>query len=496
MKLNELTAYKDIAIQCHNFPDADTIACGYAVYKYLLSRGITAKLFYSGAKKITKANMLIMIKELGIPVEYTDKLDHVPELLVTVDCAYGESNVQHFDAKNIAVIDHHICKHQMPPLSEVRSSYGSCSTIIYKMLLDEGFDIDSDISLSTALYYGLYTDTNSFSELSHAADKDLRDFVKYDSQLITVLRNSVLSCEEMGIAAEALNGCVYMSDIGTALVEAKPCDPNILGFISDLLLQVDTVSDCVVFCRTGFGYKLSVRSCTNRINASEFVRYITENIGSGGGHADKAGGMITDSSSEIPVPELIRRKIISYFEETDIIRASDDNHITGLSPYVKQSITIGYIPSLDIVPEGTEILIRMLEADTTLRASSDTYIMVGISGEIYPINKSVFAQKYIPCDELPETEQEYPPTVIDTVNNIRIPLTDKIKGCTASGGSKILAKQLTRYTKVFTLWDPDHYLYGRPGDYLAVSANDSKDIYIVRRNIFEKTYLPDTEYTN
>ena len=488
MKLSELTAYKDIAIQCHNFPDADTIACGYAVYKYLRYHGINAKLFYSGPKKITKSNMLIMIKELDIPVEYIDELDHAPELLVTVDCAYGESNVKHFDAKNIAVIDHHICKLEMPPMSEVRSNYGSCSTIIYKMLLDEGFDVDGDIKLSTALYYGLYTDTNSFSELSHAADKDLRDFAKFDMPLITVLKNSVLSCEEMGIAAEALNGCVYMNDIGTAIVEAKPCDPNILGFISDLLLQVDTVSDCVVFCSTGFGYKLSVRSCSNQINASEFVKYITENIGNGGGHADKAGGMITDSSSGIPVPEIIRQKIISYFKDTDILRASKDNHITGLAPYIKQSVTLGYIPSLDIVPEGTEILIRMLEADTTLKASADTYIMVGISGEVYPINKTVFEQKYVPCDELPDMDQEYPPAVIDSVNNIRIPLADRIKGCTSAGGSKILAKQLIRYTKVFTLWDPDHYLYGRPGDYLAMSVNDSKDIYIVRRDIFEKTY--------
>ena len=80
------------------------------------------------------------------------------------------------------------------------------------------------------------------------------------------------------------------------MVQAKPCDPNILGFISDLLLQADGVDTCVVFCKMPSGLKLSVRSCVAAVRAAELLEYIIENIGSGGGHMQKAGGYIPNDN--------------------------------------------------------------------------------------------------------------------------------------------------------------------------------------------------------
>lgn len=39
MTLEDLLGYKDIVIQCHDDPDADAIASGYALLKYLESKG-------------------------------------------------------------------------------------------------------------------------------------------------------------------------------------------------------------------------------------------------------------------------------------------------------------------------------------------------------------------------------------------------------------------------------------------------------------------------
>ncbi len=490
MRLKELLGFKDIVIQCHNFPDADAVASGYGVYRYFCLNGITPRLIYSGPKKITKSNMLIMIKELGIPIEYVTELSYEPELLITVDCVYGESNVQKFDAKNLAVIDHHICTVTPPQLSEIRSNYGSCSSIVAKMLGEEGIRINSEINLSTALYYGLFMDTNGFSELGHPADKDLRDFADYDFQLMNTLRNSNLSSDEMIIAGEALNSCTYDNKHGIALVETKPCDPNILGFISDLLLQVDIVDNCVVYCHNNAGYKLSVRSCTNKINASEYAKFLTYKVGNGGGHAGKAGGFISGSLlPEVDISEFFNSRIASYHENTDIMYAGKDTaDVTGMGSYVKRSVIVGYVPSVDIVPAGTEIMIRMLEADVTVKADEDTYIMIGISGEVYPIKKSVFEESYRLSDELPEMDYEYAPTVLDRENNCNKPLVPYIKGCVTSGGAVIMARELTRNTKIFTEWDKNSYLWGAPGDYLAVRSGDYTDMYIIKRDIFLKTY--------
>lgn len=100
MQLSELLAYDDIVIQCHDFPDADAIAAGYGVYVYLKSFHKEVRLIYSGTTQITKPNLTLMIKHLQIPIEYVSTLDS-PELLITVDCCYGEGNVNKFDASHM-----------------------------------------------------------------------------------------------------------------------------------------------------------------------------------------------------------------------------------------------------------------------------------------------------------------------------------------------------------------------------------------------------------
>lgn len=41
---------------------------------------------------------------------------------------------------------------------------------------------------------------------------------------------------------------------------------------------------------------------------------------------------------------------------------------------------------------------------------------------------------------------------------------------------------------MFTAWDEEKYMLGKPGDYLAVRSDDKHDIYVVERDIFFKTY--------
>ena len=90
-----------------------------------------------------------------IPFEYTKELDEIPELLLTVDCQYGERNVQKFDGKTVAIIDHHIAiprsmikrasdeetdDNDELELVEIRDNYGACATVVWDMLKAEGFE--------------------------------------------------------------------------------------------------------------------------------------------------------------------------------------------------------------------------------------------------------------------------------------------------------------------------------------------------------------------
>ena len=492
MRLRELLDYSSVVIQCHDFPDADAISSGFAVYTYLKAHGREVRLIYGGKSEITKPNLVIMTEQLEIPLEYVKELPEA-ELLVTVDCVYGEGNVTKFPANKVAVIDHHLCNKTISDLMEVRSSYGSCATVVADLLQEEGFVINENTAVATALYYGLYSDTNAFGELNHPADKDLRDFTKYDGSVFMLLKNSNLSLGEMQIAGDALKHYRYREEYRFAVVQAKPCDPNILGFISDLLLQVDGVDTCVVFCKMPSGLKLSVRSCVASVRAVELLEYVVTGIGSGGGHMQKAGGYIpNDSIAQVPEEELreyMVGRIVDYYNSYDVLYAKDAPlDETELLLYQKRPLVLGYIPTLEMYPEGTELCVRTLEADLHVTAGPDIYLMIGVFGEVYPIQREKFERSYEVTDRQPEICAEYEPTVIVKEEVEPQKLLPKAKGCIAKAGIPILTKQLTKALKLYTMWDEENYMYGRPGDYVAMRQGNPTDVYIIMGRIFEKTY--------
>lgn len=507
MRLKELLDYDDIVIQCHDNPDADAIASGFGVYQYLKQQGKTVRFVYGGRFEITKSNLVLMITELQIPVEHVDALK-APKLLVTVDCQYGEGNVTRFEAEEIAVIDHHQVSGRLPALSEVRSNLGSCSTLVKELLEKEDIDINEDRRLATALYYGLLTDTNNFTEVSHPLDKDLRDDVLYERSLITRFRNANLSLEELEIAGTALINYHYDETYRYAVVVAEPCDPNILGMISDLVLEVDAVDTCLVYSVQAFGVKISVRSCVKEVKANELAKFITKGIGSGGGHLEKAGGFIQvellqslygsfckkreEVSEEefcLGISEFLKWRMTDYFDDIEIIHAKDYiPQVDTMERYRKKKIALGYVEADKVLPAGTRICIRTLEGDLDVEIHENLYIMIGIQGEVYPIEKAKFQRGYQRLEEDYIFDGEYEPVIKNNVNGRNVSLVPYARSCMVKGDTYIHAKQLDHRIKIFTAWDAEKYMLGEEEDYLAVREDDAHDVYIIDRDIFHKTY--------
>lgn len=495
--LRDLCEYDNIVIQCHDNPDADALASGYALKWYFDRQGRNARFIYSGKSQISKSNLVLMKERLNIPVEYVTDIDS-PRLLITVDCQYGESNVTRFEADRIAVIDHHQVSGELPELSEVKSNYGSCATVMYELLAKEGIDINEDSSLATALYYGLMTDTGDFTEISHPSDKDLRDYAKPNRSDIVLFRNSNISRDELIIAGDALKNAYYNDDELYAIVEARPCDPNILGIISDMLLEVDTVHTSLVYSILPFGVKISVRSCIKEVKASELAAYLTRDFGGGGGHLIKAGGLLNrdlltasgiayDSDS---VGRFLDGRMRSYFGNTEIIYAGEHiEDISELTHYTKREVTVGYVEGTELAPTGTEIMIRTMEGDVDVTIDDDLVIIIGVEGEIYPTTREKFAAGYRLSDNEYVYPSDYSPKVTNTLTGERISLLPFADTCVATGGTGVYARELDHRVKVFTRWDPDKYYLGVEGDYLAVRADDPDDVYVIAKEIFGKTYI-------
>ena len=323
MNLSDLLIYNPIVIQCHDNPDPDSIAAGYALYRYFESKDKEVSLVYSGKRSITKPNILRMIEALHIPIKHVKALK-IEGLLITVDCQYGAGNVTHLQAENVAMIDHHI--QQVSPVNnqEIRSHLVSASTTVWDMLRQEGYDVNKKPDVSTALYYGLFTDSSAFSEINADLDREMRDSLYYDAELIRRLKNSIITLRELEIAGMALIRHSYNAAYGYVMVKAQECDPNILGVISDFALQVDCVNVSLVYTEIEEGIKYSVRSCIKEVMANELAEYLSEDIGNGGGHADRGAGFIYQNKynqvySHLNADEYFLRRLTAYYQSLEEI---------------------------------------------------------------------------------------------------------------------------------------------------------------------------------
>ncbi len=93
-----------------------------------------------------------MVEKLNIPVEYVEEgtLRLTDELLLTVDSQYGAGNITKIPAEHIGIIDHHQMEAQNIPDSLILSDFGSCSTVVWKLLCEEQFDPNDYPDLATA----------------------------------------------------------------------------------------------------------------------------------------------------------------------------------------------------------------------------------------------------------------------------------------------------------------------------------------------------------
>lgn len=502
MRLSDLEIYDPITIQCHDNPDADALGAGYGLYCYFRSRGKKVRLVYSGQNRIQKSNLRLLIEKLNLPVEYirpSEPAQAAEGLLITVDCQYGAGNVTALRAEHVAIIDHHQQEVADVPLGLINPNLGSCCTLVWKLLVQAGYVIDDETGLGTALYYGLYTDTNQFSELYNPLDMDMRESLPYEKSLITLFRNSNLSLNELEIAGLALLRYSFNADYEFAVIKSKPCDPNILGLVSDFLLQVDLIKTCVVFNEVNDGYKFSVRSCVKEVNASELAAYLAEGIGSGGGRYEKAGGFISMKMYEKRYPTLhaegyFNNRMVEYFDSFELVYATDHQvDLTGMKCYEKKNLPVGYVEADNLLPVGTPITIRTLKGDLEMTVQDDLYLIIGRKGEVTPMHKGAFEHDYHMLGERYSEEDwgakpDYQPVIKNRLNGQNLALTDYAWKCVPTGRLRIYAKPLEKGIKLFTPWDKEKYMLGKPGDYFAVRADDLKDMSVVEKEVFALSY--------
>ncbi|MCX7711818.1 MAG: DHH family phosphoesterase [Clostridia bacterium] len=489
--------FRKVYIQPHNYPDADAIASAWGMKKLVESFGAEAEIIYYGSNTF-KPNISKILSDYRIRMTLINEGYEIgeEELLINVDCQYGAANVHKVVAKNIAVVDHHIKEAMQDYIYEdIQPRIGACTTLVLNYLKQFGVRLDQP--LATVMYYGIFMDTDMFNGRMTTLDEDAKKELTalYDKNIIDHLRLSSLSFEDLKIYASGILKTERYQNIIFSGIEE--CDDNLLGHISDLLMEIEGINIVIAYSQRSNGCKLSIRSYHDYFTAEELVRELTDGIGSGGGHENKAGGYIVKNRLEQVHPRvslgiLIRTKIIDYCREVRLLQTGKDNPYDIFSRdklfrAKKKKICLRFLDIRDYFKE--DVAVKTLEGTAT--ASVKDKVIIGVKNDIWPISSETFEKKYQVVDHK-NTKclsdgylDEYGVSIQSDSMLLRITKDNihEFKICMTVEESMVDAVKLYEKVKVRTVWGD---FLGKRGDYLLI--NSLEDYYICDGEIFKQTY--------
>ncbi len=249
-------------------------------------------------------------------------------------------------------------------------------------------------------------------------------------------------------------------------------------------------------------YFIKCISKTKKVRALEMLDYVIDDSGIEEGNEKIATAKVSkvmldvylNESGDDGVAAYFEKRITEYFDKTDVIDTGEKAiNTVDMARYRKKQIPWAVVPSTCIAGQDSEIKVKCLEntTGTVINASDDTYIMIGIKGEVYDIERDKFEASYELSDEkldIFEKMMDFIPSVEIGEEGKSVLIDELAKICYPKNNHYIYAKKLEKRTKVFGSGGRENYFLGRGGDYLAVRPDDTKDAYIIKGSIFMDTY--------
>lgn len=282
-----------IYIQPHNFPDHDAVASAFALQMLFEQFNIKSYLVYEG--EIERDSLKQLIAKLNINIKHISQYNmNESHKIVIVDGCKGNKNVTDLIGDEIAVIDHHIVtKPDDVPISDIRTSYGACASIIYSYFEELGIDLDQETA--TALIIGINMDTAMLTR--DAAKEDVvaysNLYVKANITLVNTILRNYIQVKDLQFYKEAIEKIEIIDETAFCYF-SDGCNQNLLGILGDFFLALQEVDFVILTAKNNNKINFSIRNENPQWNAAEIIQQVLNGIGFGGGHSDMAGGVITD----------------------------------------------------------------------------------------------------------------------------------------------------------------------------------------------------------
>lgn len=282
---------KHVFIQTHNFPDPDALGSAYGLSRLLEHFHVQSTLCYDG--KIDTLSTRRILQEFDIEIYSKNQLrEMTPESpIILVDTQKEAGNVTDLIGDEIACIDHH------PTVIEIEYQFkdvrmvGACCTIIAGYFQE--LNIIPDKSTATALLYGIKMDTNQFTRGVTEPDIEMYAFLNpyIDEVSLRTVSSNTLEFSDLSAFGAVFQTIRVFEKIGIAYIPFS-CPDALIAMTSDFILTLNEVDFVIIYSKRDTGWKFSVRSEDENLDAGEIIHESLLGIGSGGGHACMAGGMI------------------------------------------------------------------------------------------------------------------------------------------------------------------------------------------------------------
>lgn len=312
-----------VLIQTHNFPDPDAMAAAFGLQFLLRTQKIESILVYDGT--ISKFSDLKIIDYANMEIFNANELDlKEDDYIVIVDAQKYNKNCTDLIGDEVACIDHH------PTVIECEYKYrdvrlcGACSTLIAEYIIEAGIVPTKEVA--TMLIYGIKMDTADF--MRGVSELDAKMYYKLfryaDHEFINRLQINQIDIADLKAYGAAIGNISLYKDIGYACIPFD-CPNSLVAIISDFILALEQVNFSVIYAIREEGYRFSVRSEVDHLDAGKILKDALQTgiNGNGGGHCFMAGGFLPTEEVE-KLGDNPRKKLEEIFDS--IIYPGDEDY--------------------------------------------------------------------------------------------------------------------------------------------------------------------------
>jgi nanoRNase/pAp phosphatase (c-di-AMP/oligoRNAs hydrolase) len=294
-RIREIIGRGPVLIITHDNPDPDALASGKAMMRLLETWDIPAQLVYSGL--VARAENRAMLTRLTPEWSHRETLADLDRYsaIIMVDTQPGSGNNRlPSDRRAHIVIDHHQPRREAldkVPYVDVRPELGSAATMLYQYLDAAG--IAPDAILSTALFYGLKTDTRGLARGASLADE-----VAYLKLLGSLDHKELVQIEQAGLPREYYrafsDGLRQTRVYGRAIIArlGQMHRPDFAAEMADLLIRLEGSRAVLCLGEHEDTLHLSLRTKPLVEEAGQLIQQVVMPPGKAGGHRSMAGGQI------------------------------------------------------------------------------------------------------------------------------------------------------------------------------------------------------------